>query len=582
MQKFNIWTALQAYRKHVGRKLYLSIFLTFFVVTADAIGIALIIPILPSLISSRSGSESTLAELEASASFGSLTPAVVQLAEIFNISSVFALIFIVFLTKAIFVFLAIGFSAYIRAGFQEIIKKKLIQSYAESSFEKYNKLTTASMINMANEQAFRSMQCFFSLNQSATQLLSASLYFSICLFVDITVAFAIGISAAFVYVAYKSLNENTEKLSKKLVSEKNRYLASLYDFFPNFIYLRGAGIADTISERAVLIASSIRSIQIKLGVIGALMRASQEFFIITILLTVLYISGKYELLGVESLIFSLAMLYRGTQAILVYQNNWQATLDSIGSLDGIEKSLTEMKVSEDTERLGRTGQTSCSSTMIELKRVSYRYTSVAEFGPVSIKLNCGDVVGVTGRSGAGKSTLMNLMMGVIEPSNGRIVISQGLASNQQNFGYLAQPPVIFADTFLYNITTSERLNDELSPTQRKLIDQIVHALDLDGKVKELPSGIESEIGEGGRELSGGQRQRLALARELYRQPSVLILDEGTSAQDERGELRVLSAIKKLEWLQVIIFVTHKAGPLSICNRRFHVRKGRMREIEWNL
>lgn len=582
MQKFNIWAALQAYRNHVGSKLYLSIFLAFFVVTADAIGIALIIPILPSLISSRSGSESSLAEFEASASFGSLTPAVVQLAEIFNISSVFALIFIVFLAKAVFVFLAIGVSAYIRAGFQEIIKKKLIQSYAESSFEKYNKITTASMINMANEQAFRSMQCFFSLNQSATQLLSAGLYFSICLFVDITVAIAIGISAAVVYVAYKSLNDKTEKLSKKLVSEKNRYLASLYDFFPHFIYLRGSGIADTISKRAVLIASSIRSTQVKLGVIGALMRASQEFFIITILLAVLYISGRYELLGVESLIFSLAMLYRGTQAILVYQNNWQATLDSIGSLDGIEKSLTQLKVSEDTERLGKTGQTSCSSTMIELKRVTYRYTSVAAFGPVSIKINCGDVIGVTGRSGAGKSTLINLMMGVIEPSKGRRVISQRLASNQQNFGYLSQPPVIFGDTFLYNITTSERLNEELSTVQRNLIDQIVNALDLEGKVKELPSGIDSEIGEGGRELSGGQRQRLALARELYRQPSILILDEGTSAQDEIGELRVLSAIKKWEWLQAVVFVTHKAGPLSICNRRFHVRKGRMREIEWNL
>ncbi len=179
---------------------------------------------------------------------------------------------------------------------------------------------------------------------------------------------------------------------------------------------------------------------------------------------------------------------------------------------------------------------------------------------INLDLPFGTYCGLVGPSGSGKTTLTSLILGLLEPSSGRI--SYGGANVVANDPlWFKKVALLPQDIFL----TDESLAANImagSPRDTELLAESVEMSGLNGLISELPEGIETPMGENGSRLSQGQRQRVGLARALYKQPEVLVLDEPTSALDATTEIHIVHSIEALKGSMTIIAVAHRTHTLD--------------------
>lgn len=199
---------------------------------------------------------------------------------------------------------------------------------------------------------------------------------------------------------------------------------------------------------------------------------------------------------------------------------------------------------------------------------------------VNLKIKKGDYVGVIGASGAGKTTFLDVLLGLLEPTAGSILadgqdVATKLTAWQAKMGYVSQNIYIIDGTICDNVAFGEA-PDKICK------DRVWHALqmaELADVVSQLPNGMDSEIGEDGLKLSGGQRQRLGIARALYKQPEILVLDEATSSLDTTTEKAIVDTLLKLRGKITIISVAHRASTLENCDYKFCVAQGAITKIK---
>jgi ABC-type multidrug transport system fused ATPase/permease subunit len=215
---------------------------------------------------------------------------------------------------------------------------------------------------------------------------------------------------------------------------------------------------------------------------------------------------------------------------------------------------------------------------IRLAGVGYRYPGGhgAVLDGVDIVIPHGASVGVIGGSGAGKTTLIDVLLGLLPPGSGRVTVDgidihDDVRGWQRLIGYVPQT--------IYLCDESIRRNVAFGVPERSIDDAAVHqalaAARLADFVAGLPDGIETVVGERGARLSGGQRQRIGIARALYHNPELLVLDEATSSLDTETEREVMEAVEALHGVKTIVIVAHRLSTLSGCDLLYRLEGGRV-------
>jgi len=217
---------------------------------------------------------------------------------------------------------------------------------------------------------------------------------------------------------------------------------------------------------------------------------------------------------------------------------------------------------------------------IELTNVCFHYESGHKnvLEQISLSIARGESIGLIGPSGAGKSTLVDIILGLLPVSSGRVTVdgiditTQGyLRAWQDKIGYVAQSIYLTDDTLRRNIAFG--ISDALIDDHK--VAKAVQAAQLDDFVHQLPQGLQTPVGERGVRLSGGQRQRIGIARALYADPPVLVLDEATSALDIETEKEVMVAVNALQGKKTIIIIAHRLTSIAQCDRIYKIDKGRI-------
>jgi len=200
-------------------------------------------------------------------------------------------------------------------------------------------------------------------------------------------------------------------------------------------------------------------------------------------------------------------------------------------------------------------------------RVSFSYRDDRPvIGAMSFTVRKGEWVGLAGTTGAGKSTLADLLMGLIEPDGGRILIDGRQLTRelrrawQASIAHVPQSIYLADDSIAANIT----LGQPAAEVDSDRLARAVRSAQLEEFVRSLPEGLDSRVGERGVQLSGGQRQRIGIARALYKNASVLVLDEATNALDEVTEAAVLAAIRETD--STLVMIAHRPSVLAMCDR----------------
>jgi ABC-type multidrug transport system fused ATPase/permease subunit len=227
-----------------------------------------------------------------------------------------------------------------------------------------------------------------------------------------------------------------------------------------------------------------------------------------------------------------------------------------------------------------TGSGTKFATQLELTDVSFKYPTAANASlqNVSLVVKRGEAVGFVGPSGAGKSTLVDVILGLFAPTSGVVKVDgqdvqQNLRNWQNQIGYVPQAIYLTDDTLRRNVAFG--LNDE--NIDDNLVRDAIRLAQLEEFVATLPEKLETVVGERGVRLSGGQRQRIGIARALYHNPSVLVLDEATSSLDTPTEHGVMQAVQALQGSKTVLIVAHRLSTVEYCDRLYKIENARITE-----
>jgi len=215
---------------------------------------------------------------------------------------------------------------------------------------------------------------------------------------------------------------------------------------------------------------------------------------------------------------------------------------------------------------------------LTLDRVFYRYgtNEPMVLNGVSLTIEPGEFIAITGPSGGGKTTLMKILMGLFEPSSGAVRLGDRPISSyrkgkyRRSIGSVAQGDMLYAGSLAENIAF---FDPEIDMAR---VREVARMAQIDGEIEKMPMGYESLVGDMGSVLSGGQLQRVLLARALYPDPKVLILDEGTANLDAENEAKILEVLKSLSITRIA--VAHRPATLVAAQRVVAVVGGNLREI----
>lgn len=206
---------------------------------------------------------------------------------------------------------------------------------------------------------------------------------------------------------------------------------------------------------------------------------------------------------------------------------------------------------------------------------SYDGTNNQVLSNVSFEIRKGDFVGITGQSGAGKTTFVDILLGLLTPTNGKILIDNvniqsDMCGWRKNLAYVPQSIYLIDGSIKENIA----LGIDVNAVDIELLNKVICMAELTEFVDSLPDGMETSVGERGVMLSGGQRQRIGIARALYQQPDILILDEATSALDNDTEEAITNTILKLKRRMTIISIAHRLTTLEACDYKINFENGK--------
>ncbi len=215
---------------------------------------------------------------------------------------------------------------------------------------------------------------------------------------------------------------------------------------------------------------------------------------------------------------------------------------------------------------------------IIINEVDYSYPGIPGnvLQKISLTIKKGESIAFIGKSGAGKTTLVDVILGLLMPTDGDIQVDgvsiyKNLRAWQNMIGYIPQTIFLIDDTVERNIAFG--VTDELIDPYR--LQKAIEAAQLEELISQLPNGIKTSVGERGVRLSGGQRQRIGIARAIYHEREILVLDEATSALDNETEGLVTQAIRKLSATKTIIIIAHRLSTVEHCNCIYMLERGKV-------
>lgn len=215
---------------------------------------------------------------------------------------------------------------------------------------------------------------------------------------------------------------------------------------------------------------------------------------------------------------------------------------------------------------------------IVLRDLAFRYPDADRFVLNGISLTIAEnrTTAFVGSSGAGKSTLLDLVLGLLEPTEGTVE-SGGRPVSDDLAAWYAELGVVPQDVFLLNdsLTANIAFGVTRDRVDRARVDEVIRMSQLDGLLAELPEGLDTVVGERGVRLSGGQRQRIGLARALYRRPGVLVLDEATSALDNVTEHEIAATLGGLRGSMTILIVAHRLSTVRHADTLVFLKDGQV-------
>jgi subfamily B ATP-binding cassette protein MsbA len=272
------------------------------------------------------------------------------------------------------------------------------------------------------------------------------------------------------------------------------------------------------------------------------------------------------------ILISLLFFYRALSSLMNLQNSYNRFLELSGSLENLMQFQEEIQAAEESN-----GKQMIQNIKegLQLINVGLQYGNICVLKQINFKIQVNESIAFVGESGSGKTSLVNILAGLLNPNEGKFFINGidrnhiNLNSYQSKIGYITQDPVIFTDTIFNNVTLwAEQNEDNLNRFY-----EVIQKAALTQYVAKQPDGFNTVLGSDGVNLSGGQKQRISIARELYKNINILIMDEATSSLDSETENIIQQNIEQLKGKLTLITIAHRLKTIKNVDKIFVLDKG---------
>lgn len=465
----------------------------------------------------------------------------------------------IFGLKSIF----LSFLIYLEAKFMYNIKVsnsvKLFNSFLNLPYIEHATTNSSKIIrNIINEnsQASTILQLSLISLREGLVMLIIFIFLMTISFLGILSIFTLASVSIFFYLIFKS------KLKKKgiMVQEKRAdILQKINEASGSIKDIKVMGIENFVNSEFKSDVTEIESNTLYDQVLSKLPRIIIEFFAIFIIFIVSAISFKLNF-EIEFLISTLTLIGVSTIRLMPAFNAVTSCSTKIRYLYPSLEIIVEKFKTLDVSINNTTKDTSKNIIPndfenLKLNDVNFFYEKRKKIlDKFSLEIKKGDKIIISGKSGSGKSTLLDLILGLLDPNSGEVTINnKKYDSNNNYFSYVPQNIYLVDNTIKKNIT----LGVDEKNIDKSFLKKIISICELDEFIEKLPSGIDTIVGEKGSLVSGGQKQRIAIARALYSNREILIIDEGTNALDDETEKKIIFNILNLLTDKTLIFTTHK-------------------------
>ncbi len=557
----------QFYYNILGNKLLINLALCTLVSFLDGIGLAMFMPLLQAV----GGGEATSAK-HSMGQFHYITDLIERFGFTLTINTVLVLLVSLFLLKGFIKFIQANYQVNLRHLFIKKVRYSLVNNLQGLTYNGFLKLDAGKIQNTLIgevQRLFQSMNFYFYAAQSTVMLIT---YIALAVLANYQFAFLVAAGAGLSNLLFRKIYRATKKSSLQVSRKGNEFNGFLIQAIHYFKYLKSTNTFNNFSFRLKRVIKETEFLNKKMGFYSAITLSVREPLIIIIVALVIFLQLNWMGASLTSILLSLLLFYRALTFLMVIQNFWQTFIQNIGAMNSIAI------ISEEMSRMKEVQKITLFPGMqrdLFIKEVIFSYDMHKVLNGINIKILKNTTIALVGESGSGKTTIANIIAGLIHPDDGEVLID-GVSLKQYNLdsfrtriGYISQEPVIFNDDIYNNIT----LWVERTKANEKRFWEIISLASLDEFVRGLPEKENTPLGDNGMLISGGQKQRISIARELFKNVEILILDEATSSLDSETERIIQENIEKLHGIYTMIIIAHRLSTIKSADNIYLLEDG---------
>ena len=369
--------------------------------------------------------------------------------------------------------------------------------------------------------------------------------------------------------------QKTRRLSIRLTEIHGRQESFFIEGIRNAKYVKATGRVKVISSRMVSETNRVSEIFRKFFILGGITRYAPEPLVVFVMAAVIIIYTRGFDHSITEILFLMFLFYQSAKNMLKVQSSLRQFIEATGSLRLYEKLRNDLDIHAIKDDSIENKPNLDAPINLSNITVNYPNAATAALTHIDLKIPNRSTVALVGASGSGKTTIANLVCGLIIPSSGEISIdgvsydSISTQALQQSIGYVTQESAVFNGSLLENVTLWHPKPDI------ERVSDILIQLDLTniGASSKKKDFINNVVGGDGAQLSGGERQRLSIARELYRNPKLMILDEATSALDSELELKIDELLESQKGSKTFLIIAHRLSTVRNADLIYVLHEG---------
>ena len=456
------------------------------------------------------------------------------------------------------------------------LRRRAIDNIFASDYAYILKKEIGYINNIINRETTHVIEAFDSFVLIFSHFAYALVYILLSLVLSVRLTFMVVILAPILIVLMRRINRLTGQASVDLSRIYARFQSILIQALSKIKYLKStfssariSKIIDNENRNAGLQTFKVKFFQLLARYI------LEPLFIVAIIgflaYNVVILKGSVN----EVLFLSFLFLQIARQFINA-QSSYRLFVSSIGSIETL--NAFEMESLSNRENLHLDGLSPDLTGPVDLKDVTVIFPNGKKaLDGVNIRIKPMSITAFVGQSASGKSTIANIITGILRPTDGEAVIGGigydriNLRTLREGIGYVTQEDVIFNASIKDNITLWGNDADE-----NKLC-KVMELVDMACFVNDLPEKENSMLGDNGLDISGGQRQRIAIARELYKDTKILILDEATSSLDGESENQIYKNLKEFKGKRTMVVIAHRLSTVGNADYIYVIDKGKVIE-----